>query len=197
MSGEVVLVASVGKASGGKAAAAALACVGSEHDRPGLLIDVGGGAPRPTLLASAGARELEERLTAHLPRLRVASRGQTCHLAVDDDPEALESIWAASPLARDSVTVINLPPGRLREALAEAGLGRCGALLRADLATDRALTAIAAGDLIGFGLRVRVLGRPLAWVPARRALFGIATANDFPARIAKSLLGGSAASPRS
>ena len=81
MSGRVVLVTAVGDASGSKAAAAALACAGSDPDRPGLLIDVGGRPPRPTLIASAGARELEERLAAHLPQLRAASRGQTCHLA--------------------------------------------------------------------------------------------------------------------
>jgi hypothetical protein len=183
MNGRVILATSVGEALGAKAAAAALACVGSDPDRPGLLVDVGGGVPRPTLLASTGARELEERLAAHLPRLRAASRGQTCHLAIDDDPAAFESIRAAAPLVRDSVTVVHLPPGRLREALAEAGLGVYGALLRADLVADRALTAIAAGDLIGCGLRVRVLGRPLAWAAARRALFGVSPHDSLPAHV--------------
>jgi len=182
MSGRVVLVTAVGAARGTKAAAAALACTGSEPDRPGLLVDVGGGVPRPTLLASTGARELEGRLTAHLPHLRVSSRGQTCHLAVDDDLQTFESIRAALPLVRDSATVVNLPPGRLREALGEAGLGVCGALLCADLAADRALTAVVARDLIGCGLRVKVLGSPLAWVPARRALFGVASSDALPGR---------------
>jgi hypothetical protein len=172
MIGQVILVTAVGGASGSKAAAAALACVGSEPDRPGLLIDVGGRAPRPTLVASAAARELEERLAVHLPQLRASSRGQTCHLAVGDDPGAFESIRSALPLARESAAAVHLPPARLREALGEAGIPATGVLLRADLGTDRALVALAVRDLIDHGLRVKVLKRPLSWAPARRALFG-------------------------
>ena len=48
------------------------------------------GPPRPTLLASAAAHRLEERLVAHLPRARVAARGQVCHLAVPAEPEGFE-----------------------------------------------------------------------------------------------------------
>jgi hypothetical protein len=188
MNGRVILVTAVGEASGSKAAAAALACAGSEPDRPGLLIDVGGRAPRPTLVASTGARELEERLAVHLPRLRAASRGQTCHLAADDDPAAFESVRAALPLARESVAVVHLPPARLQGALAETGIRPSGALLRADLASDRALTALAVRDLIDRGLCVRVLKQPLAWVPARRALFGVLPPSAFPAHLRKSLL---------
>lgn len=173
MNGPVILVAAVGEASGSKAAAAALACAGSESDCPGLLIDVGGRAPRPTLVSSAGARKLEERLTVHLPQLRVAARGQTCHLAVDDDSGALESVRAALPLARESVAVVHLPPAFLQGALVEAGVRASGILLRADLDTDRALTALAVRDLLRHDLRVKVLKRPLAWIPARRALFGV------------------------
>jgi hypothetical protein len=173
MSGRVVLVAAVGEASGSKAAAAALACAGSEPDRPGLLIDIGGRAPRPTLVASTGARKLEERLAVHLPQLRAASRGQTCHLAVGDDEDAFECVRAALPLVRDSVAVVHLSPARLRQALAETGLRPTGAMLRADLGADRSLTALAVRDLIDRGLRAKVLKRPLAWVPARRALFGV------------------------
>lgn len=173
MSGSVILVTAVGVASGSKAAAAALACAGSEPDRPGLLIDVGGRPPRPTLVASAGARELEERLAVHLPLLRAASRGQTCHLAIADDPEALENVRTALPLVRDSVAVIHLPPARLQEALVEPGIRSTGAMLRGDLDRDRALAALAVRDLIGRGLRTKVLKHALGWIPARRALFGV------------------------
>jgi hypothetical protein len=173
VSEKAILVTAVGAASGSKAAAAALACAGSEPDRPGLLIDVGGRLPRPTLVASTGARDLEERLAIHLPQLRAASRGQICHLAVADEPEAFESVRAALPLARDSVAIVHLPPSRLQEALAGPGLRGAGAMLRADLDEDRALTALAIRDLVARGLRTRVLKRELAWVPARRALFGV------------------------
>src|SRR4051812_29640931 len=101
MNGRVVLVAAVGAASGSRAAAAALACAGSEPDRPGLLVDIRGRPPRPTLVASSGARELEERLTVHLPELRVASRGATCPLAMPGDTETLECLPAVLPLVRE------------------------------------------------------------------------------------------------
>ncbi|HEY7949393.1 MAG TPA: hypothetical protein VID51_01005 [Solirubrobacterales bacterium] len=191
MSGRVVLVTAVGDASGSKVAAAALACAGSDPDRPGLLVDVGGRPPRPTLIASAGARELEERLAAHLPQLRAASRGQTCHLAVPEEEGALESIRAALPLVRDSVAAVHLPPAWLQPLLAEEGVRPAGAILRADLASDRALAALAVGDLLGRGLRVKVLKQPLGWVPARRALFGVLSADGpggLPSYVVDSLL---------
>lgn len=191
MNGAVILVTAAGAASGSRAAAAALACAGSDPDRPGLLIDVGGRPPRPTLLASAGARELEERLAVHLPQLHAASRGQTCHLAAPDDPATFESICAALPLVRDSIAVVHLPPSMLQGVLTESGIGASGALLRADLDRDRALTALAAGDLIARGLRVGVLKHELAWIPSRRALFGVlpaASPGGLPRRLLERLL---------
>jgi hypothetical protein len=176
VNGAVVLVTWVREASGSKAAAAALACAGSEPDRPGLLIDVGGRPPRPTLVASTGARELEERLAVHMPEARAASRGQTCHLALPADEEGLERLPAALPLLRDSIAVVHLPPALLQPALAAPRIEVTGALLRADLESDRALIGLAVRDLIARGLRVAVLKRPLAWIPARRALFGVLSA---------------------
>lgn len=191
MSGAVVLVTWVGEASGSRAAAAALACAGSEPDRPGLLVDLGGRPPRPTLVASTGARELEERLAVHLPGAGAASRGQTCHLALPADEAGLERVPAALPLVRDSVAVVHLPPQLLQPALAAAAIRPSGALLRADLDGDRALTALAVRDLTERGLRVAVLKRPLAWIPARRALFGVlpaATPGGLPSRLSSRLL---------
>jgi hypothetical protein len=189
MSEAVILATAVGAASGSRAAAAALACAGSEPDRPGLLIDIGGRPPRPTLVASAGARELEERLAVHLPQLRAASRGQTCHLAVANNPEVFEYIRAALPLVRDSVAVVHLPPALLQAALLEDGIRPSAILLRADLASSRALTALAARDPIEHGLRVKVLKRSLAWIPARRALFGVLPPSA-PAGLPASLIAG-------
>jgi len=173
VNGPVVLTTWVGEASGSRAAAAALACAGSEPDRPGLLIDLGGRPPRPTLVASAGARELEERLAAHMPEAKVASRGQTCHLALPADEDGLGRLPAALPLVRDSVAVVHLPPALLQPALATPRIKATGVLLRADLPGDRALAGLAVRDLLARDLRVAVLKRPLAWIPARRALFGV------------------------
>jgi hypothetical protein len=172
VTGPLVLVSAVGGASGSKAAAAALACAGSELDRAGLLVDVGGRPPRPTLVASAGARGLEERLAAHLPALRGAARGQTCHLAVPADESALAAVASAIPLARDSVAVVHLLPTFFRDVLGAPEVRPTGVLLRADLPADRAPAALAVAELVARDLRVAVLKQPLAWIPARRALFG-------------------------
>jgi hypothetical protein len=192
----VVLVTSVGAATGSKAAAAALACAGSEPDRAGLLIDLGGErAPRPSLIATSGARQLEERLAAHMPEAGVASRGSICHLSLPPDASGIEQVPAALPLARDSVAVVHLPPPLLQPALGEARICPAGALLLADLTRDRALTALAVHDLLDHGLRIAVLKRPLAWLPARRALLGALPANAkaLPPRLSGRLLAAGAA----
>jgi hypothetical protein len=168
-----VLVTAVREAEGSRGAAAALACAGAEVDRATLLVDVGGKPPRPTLLASAAARQLEERLVAHLPRTRVAARGQVCHLAVAADPEGLEAAAAAVTVARGALAVLHLPPPLLRPCLEERlGAEPSGVLLRADLGADRALVALVVRHLMACGLTVAVLKQRLSWVAERRALFG-------------------------
>lgn len=193
MNGRLLIVSSAGAAGGSRAAAAGLACAGSEPDRPGLLIDVGGRRPRPTLVASAGARELEERLAAHLPQLPAASRGETCHLAVTADSEGLECLSAALPLVRDSIAVAHVDPADFRRLLELPHVAPGGVLICADLTVDRALTALVVRDLLARDLPVKVLKRPLAWVPSRRALFGVLPGHSpagLPACIRRSLLEG-------
>ncbi|HEU5142345.1 MAG TPA: hypothetical protein VFU04_04225, partial [Solirubrobacterales bacterium] len=115
----MVLVTRVGDAGGSRAAAAALACAGSEPDRAGLMVDLDAQRrPRPSLVATVAARQLEERLAAHLPDAAVASRGCTCHLALPPGSEPIESLPAALALVRDSTTVVHLPPSLLQPALA-------------------------------------------------------------------------------
>jgi hypothetical protein len=173
MRGPVVVVTAVGRADGAKPLAAALACAASEPDRAALLLELSDGRPpRPALVASAAARELEERLARHLPEAGVASRGALCHLTLPADPEGLRRAPAALALVRDSLAAVHLPPGLLGAAVGPGGLEPGAALLRADLDLDRALTALAVRDLIARGIFVAVAKRPLAWVPARRALFG-------------------------
>lgn len=177
----VVVVTRVGEAAGSRAAAAALACVASEPDRAALLVELGEErALRPSLLATAGARALEERLTTHLPDATVASRGQICLLRLPADPGGVERLPAALPLARGSATVIHAPPSLLHPLLGDRRTRPTAVLLRADLAADRALAALAAGDLIGAGIRVAVLKRPLAWLAARAALLGALPAGAAP-----------------
>lgn len=171
--GPTVVVAAVGEAEGARGAAAALACAGADVDFATLLVDVGGRAPRPALLASAAAQELEERLAAHLPDARVAARGQVCHLAVPADAEGLASAAAAMTVAREATTVVHVPAELLQEALAgEADLAPTGVLLRADLIEDRPLVALTVRNLLVRELSVAVLKRRLGWVAERRAFFG-------------------------
>jgi hypothetical protein len=168
-----VVVTAVGAAEGSRGAAAALSCARADVDPATLFVDVGGRAPRPTLLASAAAQRLEERLTAHLPEARVAARGQVCHLAVPAEPEGLEMAAAAVTVARGGLAVLHLPPTQLRPLLEkETRLKPSGILLRADLAADRPLLALVVRDLLGRGLNVGVLKQRLSWVSERRALFG-------------------------
>lgn len=187
----VVLVTRVGTAGGSNAAAAALACAASEPDRAALLIDLGDGRPpRPSLIATAGARKLEERIAAHLPDAGVASRGRICHLRLPADPVGIEQIAAALPLVRGSAGIVHLPPGLLWPVLDETRIPTTAALLRADLADDRALTALAVRDLIGRDLRAAVLKRPLGWLTVRAALLGALPegGNALPAQLRERLL---------
>lgn len=191
--GPVVLVTAVGEAEGSRGAAAALACVAAEVDVATLLIDVGGRPPRPTLIASAAAQGLEERLRAHLPEARVAARGQVCQLAVQADGEGIDAVGGAIDVARGSLAVIHLPPSLLQTALAESGFRPTGVLLRADLPGDRPLVALAARDLLERGLAVGVLKRRLGWVAERRAFFGALPAGSpggLPERLVRRLCGG-------
>jgi len=126
-----------------------------------------------------------------MPEVHAASRGQTCHLTLPADEDGLERLPAALPLVRDSIAVVHLPPALLQPALAMPRIEATGALFRADLANDRALAGLAVRDLLARGLRVAVLKRPLAWVPARRALFGVlpaATPGGLPPRLSDRLL---------
>jgi hypothetical protein len=169
--GPTIVVASVGEAAGARGAAAALACAGADPDSASLLVDLGGRAPRPALLASAAAQGLEERLGAHLPDAKVAARGQACHLAVPADGEGLAAAAAAVSAAREATAVVHAPPQLLQEALG-CGVRPSGVLLCADLAENRPLLALVARDLLARGLAFAVLKRRLNWVAERRALFG-------------------------
>ncbi len=191
--GNVVAVAAVGAAEGARAAAAALSCAGSGVGTAALLIDVGGRVPRPTLIASAAAHRLEERLAARLPGLRPAARGAVCHLAVAADEDGLAAAATAVTAARGGLAVVHLPAGMLQALLGASAAPRPDAtLLRAELAADRALVALAVADLLGRGLRVVVLKHRLGWVAERRAAFGAlgGDSGGLPESILRRLLGG-------
>lgn len=189
--GPVVLVTTVAAATGAGAAAAALACAASGPDRAALLIDLFGARPlRPTPIATAAARELEERLAAHMPETPVASRGRFCHLTLPSDDRGVEEILSALPLARESAAIVHLPPSLWTQAQVDPRIPATAALLRANLTRDRALTALAVRDLLDRCLRVAVLKRPPSWLAARAALLGVlpVTSSVLPAGIRKRVL---------
>jgi hypothetical protein len=191
--GPTILVTAVAGAEGSRGAAAALACAGADADLAGLLVDVGGRAPRPTLIVSAAAQKLEGRLAAHLPQAKVAGRGQVCHLAVPPDLDGLEAASAAVAVARGATAVVHLPPSLFQPALEGAGgLRPSGVLLRADLQRDRALVALTARELVERELAIGLLKRRLGWVAERRALFGVlppGSPGGLPARLVRRLAG--------
>lgn len=186
-----VLVTAVGAAEGSRAAAAALACAGADIDRAALLIDLGGRAPRPTLIASTPARTLEDRLAAHLPGVRVAARGQVCHLAAAADEDGFAAAAAAVTVARGALAVVHLPPVALQALLgADRAPRPSSVLLRADVTADRPLLALVVRDLLAADLDVGVLKHRLSWIDERRALFGVLAAErpGLPPRLLRSLL---------
>jgi hypothetical protein len=127
----------------------------------------------------------------HLPELRAASRGGTCHLAVPAETEALGRIAAALPLVREAVAVLHVPPGLFQDVLRLVDAESSAVLLCADLAHDRGLTALVVRELRERALPVRVLKQPLAWVAARRALFGVPSSDGhggLPIRLRETLL---------
>jgi len=190
--GPLTLVAAVGEAEGAWGAAAALACAAADVDSAPLLVGIGGRAPRPTLIASAAAQQLEGRLKAQLPDAKAAARGQVCHLAVSADRDELQLVASAAATAREGGVVVHVPPDLLHEALAELGSQVTGVLLQADLRGDRALVALTVRELIDRGLAAAVLKRRLSWVAERRALFGVlppGAAGGLPQRLVRKLTG--------
>lgn len=188
--GPTVFVAAVGGAEGARGAAAALACAAAEMDAAPLLIDAGGRVPRPTLIATAAAQQMEARLKAQMPEAKVAARGQVCHLTVPADREGLELASCAAITAREGGAVVHLPSQLVHEALDDSPLQATAVLLRADLGHDRALVGLAVRDLIGRGIAAAVLKHRLTWVAERRALFGALPAGSqgaLPERLVRQL----------
>jgi hypothetical protein len=138
------------------------------------------------MLASARARELEEELRRHGFEW-VAARGRLCWLGIsaDDRLDELRRALDVASAAQPPIAVGHVPTRLWRTALAAPGLKPCGALLRADLPGERALTAMAVIELHERRLAARVASRPLGRVASRRALAGLETGGTAGRRVAR------------
>ena len=169
----VLIAAASNGARGCESLAAALAVCAADETCAALLVDVGAGrARRPTLLASAAARDCESRLGGTSGG--AAARGLICHLAAKPGEDGIErAVEAAAKLPDCAACVVRVDASLWQATLEHPRLRPRAALLRAELPRDRALAALAVRDLRGRGLAVRIATRPLAWAPARRALAGV------------------------
>jgi hypothetical protein len=196
MTPPLVLATELREGSGGLAICAAVAVdvSGWTSAEPGgaLIVEIGAlRARRPTLLASAAARELEDGLR-EAGFDQVAARGRLCWLSLSrEEPfDGLDEVVLATEQFVQ-LTIVAVPAALWPEATERAPRAAAG-LLRADPRAERPLLALAVRELHERGLRARVATRPLARVGARRALAGLApgaAASRQIARLARGLIG--------
>jgi hypothetical protein len=189
---DLILATSLGDAKGGVAVAAAVGVAVSHGRSVVLLVEVGAaGARGATMLAAAGAREVEDALRAEGFE-DAAARGRLCWLRLGADDDELERLERAlQALPEGAVAIAHLPAARWQAAVGGATPRPSAGLLRADLAPDRALTAMTVMELRAQGIPARVATRAPGRVAARRALAGLdagGAASRRAARLARGLM---------
>ena len=195
MTSPLVLATELRQGSGGVAVCAAVAVEASGWSSPApsgaLIVEVGAlRARKPTLLASAAARKLEDTLREG-GFDEVAARGRLCwlRLAGEDPFGAFEqAALVATRLAQ--LRIVAVPAALWPEAV-ERVRRPAAALLRGDPRADRLLLALAVRELHERAVRTRVAARPLGRVGARRAIAGLApggAASRQVTRLARGLL---------
>jgi hypothetical protein len=193
----LMLATDLGQARGGLAVAAAVGVWVAAEAEPrgasGLLLAEFGtqGGRGPTILASPGARELEDGLR-EAGFERVAARGRLCWLGLAPTEEALSELPRALQAVSAQPAIVHMPARLWPLALDEGALRPRAGLLRADLPGDRALAALAVAELRERRLAARVAARPLGRVASRRAMAGLevgGAAARRVGRLARGLLG--------
>jgi hypothetical protein len=169
-----VLATDLGSAAGGLAVSAAVAIAlasRSGAERGIVMAEVGGASSRsPTLLASESARDLEDALRA-AGFERVAARGRLCWLCLQAGEDLAQELERAMAAASPPLMLAHVPPALWTPLL--DSLRPWAGLLRADTRADRALAALAVGELRERGVAARIATRPLGRVGARRAIAGL------------------------
>ena len=184
----VVLATALPGAGGGLATAASVAVACATSGGGVVFAEVGAEARRgPTMLASAGARELEDRLRA--AGVEATARGRLCWTTLDETGDALRfALDAAGPF---NAAIVYLPPGAWRDTIEANPPLADAALVHASLPGQRSLAALLVADLRGAGVRLGISSVAPGRVGARRALAGIEAggeAGDRALRIARRLI---------
>ncbi|MGH2964297.1 MAG: pilus assembly protein TadG-related protein [Solirubrobacterales bacterium] len=180
-----LLATDLGGASGGLAVAAAVGAGLASGERRVLMAEIGAERGRgPTTLASASARGLEQELR-ELGFRQAAARGRLCWLGLPEADESLDELARALEAAGPAVSIVHVPAGLWLAALDDPALPLRAGLLRADLAEDRPLAALAVIELRERRLPVRVASRPLGLVASRRALAGLEVGGGSARRVSR------------
>lgn len=184
------VVTGVGAAAGSQACAAMLAVEASRNGDAALLLEIDPPkVRRPAVLASAQARDLEERIARGVPEASPAARGRICCAALPPGDDGLAAAGAAVREAGDDIAcVVWARPAAFRAAIEDPGLAPKGALLRSDLDRDRAVTALLVRDLLGRGIAVRVFKRAPEWLSSRRAIAGAPGGGKAPGAVSSLLV---------
>lgn len=168
-----------GEASGADAVAAAVAVAASSVEsgaESALLIDLRS-SPRPwrgTLLASAGARQLEAAAVDAMG-LRAAARGRICFATPREAGTEVADLIGqlAEPELPAPLVACVCDPGDFRAILAAAPADERAALVRALPGADRSLLALLVAELHAERTPVKAWTAPVGTIPARRALAGL------------------------
>jgi hypothetical protein len=185
----LVVATELGDAKGGVAVAAAVGVTISLRKPQAaegvVLAELGAERGRgPTMLASAVARRLEDRLRG-AGFEGVAARGRLCWVGLPAEEETLARVAGLlDRLGPGSAAIVHLPASLWPLAVYDR-MGADAALLRADLPAERPLVALAVGELRERGLPVRVASRALGRVASRRALAGLEVGGAAASRITR------------
>lgn len=175
VSGSIIAVVGSPAVDSTSGLAAALAVsIARSADRSCLLIDLvdGSAPPRPpTLLASAGARGIEERLRAG--GWAAVARGHICVVSITDDEWQEAGVGGLLDLVSTTRSVFSLGSDSPRSRLDQLSERLTGCVAMLDLPEERPLAALMVAEMRDHGLRIKVTSRRPGMVAGRRALAGV------------------------
>lgn len=159
--------------------------------RPVLLAELRSGRRRSGLFSTSLSRGVADLVRARFRELDPQPRGPFCHAGLPADAEAALPMLRELPeiLPEQGLCVVAMPPASLRRLVETESLAIDAVVLVAELPAERALTALACGDLSDRGIRCRVWKLPLSAMRARLAALGLPPGGE-AATVAARLLAG-------